>query len=322
MTLSKNDQFLRKFDLKIGPSGGEGPYRGFDLQNMYFSFEIVKRFTCFPNRGVIRVYNISKDFITFTNIQEGDQIILSAGYEGNYGVIFTGHIAQYRRGWDADSSTSWIEFVAYDGDIGFSKATMNQSFSPEASPQDYIDAVLDSFKKQTGKRLTLKNETDNRFAFILPRGMSTNCQTYEFMNKVADNLSAEWGIQDDMLLIIPKNRGLRQEAAVENIYTGLVGSIEQTIQGMRFKCLLNPRLSLQSRVKLNNNDIIKSERSFNSMNSGFTVFSKFDTDGLYKIIYLTHKGGTRNNDWFTEVTAISLSTTNIAAGETTDNNAP
>lgn len=65
--------------------------------------------------------------------------------------------------------------------------------------------------------------------------------------------------------------------------TGLVGTPEQTNDGIKVRCLLNPRLRIGGRIKLDNASV-KEMKTELKMNANLYGKPKLDNDGLYRII--------------------------------------
>ena len=81
--------------------------------------------------------------------------------------------------------------------------------------------------------------------------------------------------------------------------TGLIGSPLQTEYGISCSCLLNPRLKINSLFHLDNKKIE------NYRYTPGQPVRPLDTEGIYRVIKLTHRGDTRGDDWTTEIEAIS-----------------
>ena len=84
--------------------------------------------------------------------------------------------------------------------------------------------------------------------------------------------------------------------------SGLIGSPQQTEDGVTFKCLLNPRIKINSTVHIDPTLIIERQYSDGSEQGRI-----LDQDGTYRIISLNIQGDTRGNDWYINCTSVSRS---------------
>jgi hypothetical protein len=108
---------------------------------------------------------------------------------------------------------------------------------------------------------------------------------------------------------------LPTEAIVLTSETGLLDPPMVDDKGVRTKCLLNPRIAINGKVQIDNNEVrlkIKKQREAKpgahrkSPAKKRGELARLDPDGVYKTIKLKHKGDTRGDDWFTEATNIGL----------------
>lgn len=308
--------FGRQFSLIVGDKDGNAK----NLSDLRFTFKVTKRYTAYPNEGIIRVYNIGgvyekylQDHFTALRLE------LYAGYKANYGLIFFGDIYQVRKGWDEDGVDTWFEFIAFDGSIAYTKAVLSKSFSKDATTNDVLKSVKQSFEDAIGEPLAVRNDARDLPSFKTSRGFVFSKKTKDVMDDIAKKLGVDWSFQNHILMIVPKNKPIEDEAVVINHTSGLIGMVEQTVKGMELKTLLNPRLKMYGRVHVNNKDIVTArQQSLSAYQSNISYYSTFDADGFYKIIEITHEGDTRGNDWFSSVVAIALNVTNVEAGETSD----
>lgn len=81
--------------------------------------------------------------------------------------------------------------------------------------------------------------------------------------------------------------------------SGLIRTPEQTDNGVKAKCLLNPLLNLNKMVYIDN-ALVKEQ-----VHSVGQYYPRLRGNGVYRILTLTHTGDTRGNDWYTEFTGIA-----------------
>ena len=105
-------QWLRKVSLVMGQIGG----KSLDLSEFRFTFSVKRGDTQTPNTVRIRIYNLSDSTAHKLSGKEFSQVVLQAGYEGNFGIIFIGEVVQARRG--RESAHRRLEVLGYRYYIG------------------------------------------------------------------------------------------------------------------------------------------------------------------------------------------------------------
>lgn len=130
----------------------------------------------------------------------------------------------------------------------------------------------------------------------------------KYMRDTAKQTGTSWSIQDGKVQMIPVRGYLPGEAVVLTAETGLVGTPEQTNDGIKVRCLLNPRLRIGGRIKLDNASV-KEMKTELKMNANLYGKPKLDNDGLYRIIKCEFTGDTRGNDWYADLVCIGIDDT-------------
>lgn len=266
-----------------------------------------------PNSCAIRVYNLSLK--TIKQIQgEFSEVVLSAGYvSGNYGIIFSGSIKQFRIGRE-NATDTYLDILAADGDIGYNQAMISASIKAGATPRQAIDLAVKSFSDaQPGMAADIGSLKTDKQNIPNPRGQVFFGMSRAMMRNIATSLDAAWSIQDGKI-VVTDNTGYHegQEVAV-NVGTGLIGLPQQTDQGIKFTCLLNSRIRIGNKVKLDNSEITQLVQqnqnsapiSYNSLNQ-FYHQAPLSADGVYRALVIEHEGDTRGNQWYTNVVGLAF----------------
>ena len=131
--------------------------------------------------------------------------------------------------------------------------------------------------------------------------------TRQYMRDEARDTGTDWSIQDGKVQMVPRKGYLPGEAVVLTHETGLVGSPEQTQDGITVRCLLNPRLRVGGRIKLNNAQV-KAMQSPLKQAAGQQA-PRMDADGFYRILKVEFRGDTRGNDWYADLVCIGIDDT-------------
>lgn len=292
-------QFLRKASLVIGAGS-----KALDLSNMHFVFQVEASSIETPKVAYVRVYNLSSSTAkAVTN--EGAQLILSAGYAGNFGTIFSGQITQARIGRENGTDT-YLDITAAVGDKAYNFGHINLAM---AAGSDVIGR-LGQIANAVGLKLGTVHAPPNPPK--LARGVSYCGLARDFIRKEAASIGANWCITDWGTIDVINTGGYKPgDIPVITSETGMIGVPEQTEIGISVRCLLNPNLQQNMRVQLDNRSIQQYAYSpaYNSPDQLQNVPS-LSADGIYKVLYVNHFGDTRGNDWYSDFVAYS----NLVAG--------
>ncbi len=286
-------QWLRACSITLADSGGQG----LDLAALRVTFTTRKGDAETPNTADIRIYNLSP--ATANRIEkEFTRVVLEAGYQSNSGVIFDGSIRQVRRGRDGGTD-SWLEIQAADGDQAYNWATVNSTLAAGSAPADRVSECERSFagkKTRSGYAADLGNDK-------LPRGKIMYGAAKQYMRGVTDTTDSSWNFQDGQLNLVKNDAYLPGEAVVLTHETGLIGTPEQTNEGVSLRCLLNPKLKINGRIKLDNKSVQKAR---SDVRDSAKRAPGMDNDGIYRILSVEFSGDTRGNDWHASITCVAL----------------
>lgn len=303
------EQYLRKASLIVGKNNGEAV----DLSELRFSFAVRRGDIQTPNSADIRVYNIAKDtadrIVQWLPEPEFTRVIIQAGYEGNYGVIFDGEIKQVRRGRESQLDT-YIDITAADGDSAYNFAVSILSIqADETGPKDAAKYVLQDMAKFGIERGYLPDFSGNP----LPRGKAIYGMTKDALRNFAKNTNTSWSIQDGKVNFVPLTAYLPGDVPIISAETGMIGLPEQTQDGIRIKTLLNPSLKIGQMVQLDNASI-QLQRYGLSLSARAqadfaTQTNHRNLDGFYYVMVADHQGDTRGNAWFSDLICLAIDAT-------------
>ncbi len=296
-------QYMRKASLIVGLDSGNA----LDLSALRFAFAVRRGDLQTPNSADIRVYNVNDD--TAQQVaKEFTRIVIQAGYDGNYGVIFDGEIKQVRRGRESQTDT-YLDITAADGDSAYNFAVSALSLAAGSTPNDHVSAVLQGMAVNGITRGYVPDLPGNPSA----RGKVFYGMSRDEMRKIARNTGAAWSIQDGKFVMVPLNNYMPGDVPVITAATGMVGLPEQTQSGIKIKTLLNPNLKIGQAVKLDNESIQRYRYGLgvNNLvdNQWVNVSAKTNDDGLYYVMVANHSGDTRGNDWYTDLICLAIDAT-------------
>ncbi|HKS94990.1 MAG TPA: hypothetical protein VJV74_02530 [Terriglobia bacterium] len=289
------------------------------VEDLRISFEITKTIGSTPNQAKITVYNLSQsreleivgrigdldDEVLSSDI---DEVIINAGYKDATQLLFRGNIKHAFRHREGNNHLMVIE--AADGDKDIRQTTINVALKAGTTDDQLVDHVVSQFG------------TTKKGHVIVPdrkriRGQVFSGGAPEVLNALAKQVNGQWSIQDAHLQIVPVDSTLPNEAVVMRSDTGMLSAPEISDKGVKVRCLLNPRVIVNGKVQIDNNDLkqqilkqrTRAPGAKPKKKKGTKVLARLDPDGIYKVYKVIHKGdtrGTSSGDWVTEAYCMAL----------------
>lgn len=313
-------QFKRRCSLLLLPRGTTGNNPSafvaggtpMDLSNFQIKFETVQQDEESPNNCSIRVFNLSAATVKAVR-DEYSQVVLQAGYEGSsFGVIFQGQVKQYRIG-RTDNKTTYLDILACDGDMAYNWALVNQTLAAGSSSQDRINAAI---KAMQPYGISAGQVIATGTGGTLPRGKVLFGYAKATIRSETQTNGQTWNINNGQVNIIPLDGYLPGEAVVLNSGTGLIGRPEQTQDGIKARCLLNPKIVIGGLVKIDQASINQTaqQRDFvipqgqlpYDRYAGVQMLANVAADGLYRVYVAEHRGDTRGQEWYSDLVCLTV----------------
>jgi hypothetical protein len=311
-------QFGRYAQLAVGSADGS---QYLDLSNLQFTFIVKRGDTQTPNTAHIMVYNVSREteqMLAGAPTSEFQNVTLIAGYQSNYGIIFSGNIRYVRTGHE-NTTDSFIEIVAADGDSAYNFAIVNTTLAAGSTPAQQIAVCQQAFA-QVNPTVNGGYVSGSLPGSALPRGKVLFGMARDHMRTIANTTQSSWSIQDGALQVVQQLDALPNTAVEVNSATGMIGFPQKTIQGLQVRVLLNPSIKIGALIKINNADIntfayqvdyasSPGTGAFPSSDAFDKLFQQLrtDADGIYQVLWTEHFGDTRGNDWYSDIIAIARS---------------
>jgi hypothetical protein len=314
--LSPSALYGRKFSLVVAGADNQG----LDLSELQCQFTVRTWERQTPISADIRILNVTKATAA-KMAKEFTRVVLKAGYESQFGVIFDGTVIQYRRGRTSPVDT-YVDITAQAADYAYNFGWVSTTLAAGSSPDDRRKALLQSLQShgvEEGYTSKLQGPT-------LPRGRVLYGMTRDCLRDLGEETATNWTIRDGKLEMVARDGYLPDEAVVLTADTGMVGLPVQTVDGIMVRCLLNPLLKPGGRVRLNNASIqlarlpIGPSEANARFNVNFPPLSgaeneeprhfgpaspAADQDGFYRILAVDHSGDTRGNAWYSEFACIN-----------------
>ena len=237
--------------------------------------------------------------------QEFTRVVLQAGYQGNYGVIFAGNIKQTISGRESATDT-FLEIIAGDGDRAYNFAVVSTTIAPGATSQQQVQACITAMQAlgtSGGGNASVPVTTK------LPSGKVLHGQAKTYLRNVAQTTKSYWSIQNEQVTFIPQGGVLPGTAISINSGNGMIGSPQQTLEGVNVKCLLNPSISMGTRIQLNNASIQRLAINLNAPGTAAAIPAPLTSDGVYFTWVCDHKGDTRGVDWYSNLSLLYIDPT-------------
>lgn len=315
-----SSQYLRKASLfVVRPSFKDFtsnfvPESVIDLSAMHFTFKTEVADVESPNNAVIRVFNLSRgpNQNTVQDIIKGEysRVILQAGYQdGEFAVIFDGNVKQFRVG-RLNATDTYLDLLCADGDLGYNFSQISQSLKSGSTPAQRIKAIVDSMTKYGITEGSIAPGTGG----VLPRGKVLFGMSRAMLRQQARSQQATWSIQNGKINMVPLDGYLPSDPVVLNALNGMIGLPEQTDNGIKVRCLLNPKILAGQAVRIDNTSINRiiqgsgnevARTPFNQW-TGVQLLADVTSDGLYRVFVAEHEGDTRGQAWYSTLTCLSI----------------
>lgn len=303
-------QYLRKASLLIGDDDD-----ALDLSELRFRFVIRRGDIQTPNTADIRVYNLAPN--TSQRVQkEFTRVVLQAGYDGNFGLIFDGTIKQVRRGRETPTDT-YLDITAADGDRAYNFAVSAISLAAgQTSPRNVVEQIVRGMAVHGCQQGYIPDTLPDQ---PLPRGKVIYGMSRDALRILAENTDTTWSIQDGKVDLVPLT-GAKPSSDIPVITSasGMIGLPEQTQNGIRIRTLLNPNLKIGQIIKIDNESIQRMRFGLGvdsqAQNQFNALAAKTDDDGFYYVMLAEHSGNTRGNEWYTNLVCLAMDATVVPVG--------
>ena len=283
------------------PNVAATPGQGLDLSQLRFSFKITQQTIQTPGTMECRIYNLSN--ATASKIQtEFTRIQLTAGYEGNLGLIFDGTINMARKG-RASQVDTVLDITATDSDLAHNFAVVSTTVAAGSTP----DARLAALKTALASQYVTDGYIPSLTGPTLPRGRVYFGMARDHLRTFADSVDCDWSIQQGKLQLVPKSAYAPGDVIVLTSRTGVIGLPVQTFSGIEVRCLLNPSIKPGRAIQLDNASIQQAAIGTDlSSQAQKGLLPSLSADGYYRVLVVGHAGDTRGRDWETLITCTGL----------------
>ena len=230
---------------------------------------------------------------------------ISAGYVGNYGLIFQGQGWYGIKGRESPTDTT-LQLFAKDGRLAYEYAVANKTLQAGSTPKDHVNAIVGAMSKFGVSAGYIPQISSPR---SYPRGVALFGMARDLLRTVANTNNCLWSIQMGQVQMTPIGGGVPGGATTLNATTGMIGMPTQTPNGIMVRCLINPAINLGSGslIQLNNADIQLSQLSpqYGTDAVNASLQSAINSDGRYRIYHIEATADSRGNDWYQDLTCFN-----------------
>lgn len=299
-------QYIRKVTLLVSDAQGGT----LDLSELRIKFAVKQSTAQTPNAAEIRVYNLSQQVADVVKSQF-KRVILQGGYNSNFGEIFVGNIKQVIIGRESATDT-FIDIIAGDGELAYNHAVVVNTIAKGSDQNAQIQACIQA---TTPLGVTGGGNSTVQTSQKLPRGKVMFGNARNYLRQVAKSTNCTWSVQNEQVQFVKTSGYLPGVAVLLTAATGMIGTPQQTTQGVNVKCLLNPFIRINGRIQLDNKTVqqIKVDLTLRP-GSATNTAPPLPSNGVYVVIAAEHNGDSRGIEWYTNMICLSFDPTNGLIG--------
>ena len=244
----------------------------------------------------VTLYNLSAETDNLIGSQTSGTVVINAGYvSGAYGQIFVGQIFQILR--DRENVVDYrLTLHCVDGHGIYNNNVSAFTAAAGLTQQQQIYNVCANAKSA----ITVGTITEDLDSTALPRGKVFFGEPKKYLKQIAAQNNAQFYV-DASQVNVTKFTDAPTEMITVSPSTGLIGYPQQIPYGVNMTILLNPNITMVNpamNIKLEQATIREQLKQIG------VAPTLLEQDGIYKVAKLTHRGDTRGNEWYTEITGI------------------
>lgn len=237
------------------------------IDSLYIQLEINKNISGKPNEGFVSIYNLSD--ATENQIREkGIRIRVLAGHDNKPVLLHDGDIRRVER--DRQGVDRITTIILGGNTIKLSQAFFNKSYSGQRTVRSVVEDSISSFGIEA---TDLDQIPDDAFLY----DFSFTGKTGVLLDKILNPVGVQWFESDSFIKFSSTGQAL-ETVVLLNKGSGLVGSASVTDKGVKFKSVLNGRITLNNRIQI----------------------ESILVNGVYKVVQILHKGDNREGEFVTE----------------------
>lgn len=267
-------RFLRNVRVTVGDD--ENALR---VEDLLIKFRLRREATDTPAEGFISIYNLTP--ANEQRIRErGVRVRLEAGYGGRYALLFDGDIRRVER--IREPVDRGVK-IAVGGNVAkHRRAVSNRTYEGATGVRTIFEDAALTMALDVGPLDLIPADA------VLPEGFAFQGPTRALLSALLQPFDLRW-YEDNGVIRITKqgfSTDDRPEGVLVNQRSGMIGSPTVTDDGIRVKSLLDARLRLDTRIRVESELVDPGER--------------------WKVVEVTHQGDNREGAYETIVEAHPL----------------
>lgn len=247
--------------------------------------------------GEITIYGLNRESRTAV-YNEGDRVVLTAGYENSYSVTFDGQINNVEIG--REQTDSYVKLFCMSGLEAWRGEYVERSWGTNTSYEKILRDVATYFNmpvEMVGDfsdfPRALKGKTISRSAHSAMRMLEKS------LEKMDKGYGFTWFIENGTV-VIARDRAQRESSSefVYSAVTGLIGPPEITAQGVDITVLMNPGIRPFDTFRV---EAVNQQLTFNGIYYQGQDFAQVNGQGRNRAISVKHEGDSHGDTWETQV---------------------
>lgn len=287
---SGNVLYGRRYRILVSNSSGIA----LDVSDLHCTFDIQTVINQTPPFSTVIIYNLNPETENFL-LNYGDKIVVEAGYEGSqYGVIFDGDVIEPIRD-KADNVTYRLTINALASNRQLNQAFANFTVARGQTARSLVQNLASkaSVPSPLGELSPMLSNAK------LPRGKAVFGLARDYYRQIAQANKVAFTMHDSRINLIHASDPPKGTIIDLTPSSGLVGQPVQQDLGVSFQCLLNPAITINSLVHIDNSLIQAQTFQIGE------VQRPLDAAGIYRVVGVEHVGDTRSTEWYTNCTTVS-----------------
>ena len=268
------------------------PDAALQIEDLLIVFEIRREANATPASGEITIYNLNESNETRIRLR-GQRVQLYAGYAGQLNLLADGEVRRvYRERKNLDRVTR----IAFGGKIKARRQAMfNHSYDGPVPLRDVVRNAVAAFKTLTLGPLN-----------VIPADAIHKARKYSHpaetvLTAILRPHNIRWYEDNGVVRFTRIGQSSDDRRGADSVriseQTGMVGSPSVTDDGIRVRTLLDPRLGLDTRIRVESAVLTRAA-------SGDRANERaVEQTGDYKIVTLVHQGDNRMGDFYTDIEA-------------------
>ncbi|MCL6442076.1 MAG: hypothetical protein K6T83_01195 [Alicyclobacillus sp.] len=285
-----NILYGRRYRILVSNSSGIA----LDVSDLHCTFDIQYVVNQTPPFSTVTIYNLNPETENFL-LNYGDRITVEAGYEGSqYGLIFDGEVIEPIRDKE-DNVTYRLTINALASNRQLNQAFANFTVARGQSARSLVENLASKASVPT----PLGDISPQLSTAKLPRGKAVFGLTRDYIRQIAQANNLAFYSHDGRINLVHASDPPKGDIIDLTPQSGLIGQPAQQDLGVTFQCLLNPAITINTLVHIDNS-LIQAQ----TFDIG-QVQRPLDAQGIYRVVGVEHIGDSRGTEWYTRATTVS-----------------